>query len=172
VGRDRACLTRIDLVPDNALLWIVTHPITPTQTWWEYKLDREDLPMPVRIIRLGSARHRGEGLRIGTVQRPPRGIRKSQYAKQDWFDVWLPNLAPSASLMRKTWIRDDGTGWSAFAKRFWAELKKPEQAHLLDVLAALSRHANFSVGCYCADERLCHRSILGRALRERGAVVK
>jgi uncharacterized protein YeaO (DUF488 family) len=101
--------------------------------------------MPVRIVRLHSRRHRGEGLRIGTVRHPPRGVRKSQYASHDWFDVWLPSLAPSASLMRETWIRDDGTGWSTFARRFGAELKKPEQPHLLNVLAALSHRATFSV---------------------------
>ena len=128
--------------------------------------------MPVSIIQLGSRRRRGEGLRIGTVRRPPRGVRKSEYARLDWFDVWLPNLAPSASLMRKTLIRDDGTGWSTFARRYEAELKKPEQSHLLDVLTALSHHTSFSVGCYCADERRCHRSILRRALRERRAAVK
>ena len=128
--------------------------------------------MPVRIVRLRSPRRRGEGLRIGTVRRPPRGVRRSQYARQDWFDVWLPNLAPSASLMRRTRIQDDGRGWSTFARRFQAEMKNPEQAHLLNVLAALSHHASFSVGCYCPDERHCHRSLLRRALRERGAVVK
>jgi uncharacterized protein YeaO (DUF488 family) len=116
--------------------------------------------MPVRIIRLGSPRRRGEGLRIGTVRRPPRGVRKAQYARRNWFDVWLPNLAPSASLMRETWIRGDGTGWSTFARRYQAELRKPEQSHLLDVLAALSQHASFSLGCYCSDEEHCHRSIL------------
>ena len=128
--------------------------------------------MPIRIAQLGSGRRRGEGLRIGTVRRPPRGVRKSQYARRNWFDVWLPNLAPSASLMRKTWIRDDGVGWSAFERSYRAELKKPAQSHLLDVLAALSHHASFSVGCYCSDESQCHRSILRSALRERGAVVK
>ena len=128
--------------------------------------------MPVSIVRLGSPRRRGEGLRIGTVRRPPRGVPRSQYARQNWYDVWLPNLAPSAALMRKTRIQDDGAGWSRFERRFLAELKRPEPSHLLDTLAALSHHARFSVGCYCADERRCHRSILRRALRERGAVVR
>ena len=128
--------------------------------------------MAVRIIQLGTRRQRGEGLRIGTVRRPPRGVRKTEYAKQDWFDVWLPNLAPSAALMRETSIQDDGSGWSTFARRFQAELKQPTQSHLLDVLAALSHSTNFSVGCYCSDERRCHRSILRRALTERGAAVK
>jgi uncharacterized protein YeaO (DUF488 family) len=128
--------------------------------------------MPVSIVRLGSPRRRGEGLRIGTVRRPPRGVSKSQHARQNWYDVWLPNLAPSAALMRKTRIQDDGAGWGTFERRFLAELKKPEPAHLLETLAALSHHASFSVGCYCADERRCHRSILRRALRERGADVR
>jgi uncharacterized protein YeaO (DUF488 family) len=128
--------------------------------------------MAVRIVQLGSRRRRGEGTRLGTVRRPPRGVRKSQYARQNWFDVWFPNLAPSASLMRKTSINDDGTGWSTFARRYEAELKKPEQSRLLDVLAVLSHHTNFSVGCYCASEERCHRSILRRALRKRGAAMK
>jgi uncharacterized protein YeaO (DUF488 family) len=128
--------------------------------------------MAVRIVRLGTPRRRGEGLRIGTVRRPPRGVRRSQYARHDWFDVWLPNLAPSASLMREIRVRDDGTGWSTFARRYEAELKRPEQSHLLDALAALSHRTSFSVGCSCADERRCHRSILRCALRKRHAAVK
>ena len=128
--------------------------------------------MPVRIIQLGSERHRGEGLRLGTVRRPPRGVRKSQYAKQDWFDVWLPNLSPSAALMRHTALEDDGTGWARFERRFSAELKKPDQSHLLDALAALSHIANFSVGCYCDDERRCHRSVLRQELEKRGAAIR
>lgn len=128
--------------------------------------------MAVRIVQLGSARKRGEGLRIGTVRRPPRGVPKSQYAQQDWYDVWLPNLAPSASLLRATSLGEDGAGWRTLATRFEAELKKPEASRLLDVLAALSHHANFSVGCYCASEQYCHRSVLRRVLGERGALVR
>jgi uncharacterized protein YeaO (DUF488 family) len=127
--------------------------------------------MPVSIIQLGSRRRRGEGIRIGTVRRPPRGVRKSQYASHDWFDVWLPNLAPSAALLREARVREDGTGWNTFSRRYKAELKKPEQSHILDLLAALSHCTNFSLGCYCADERRCHRSIIRRTLRERGAAV-
>jgi uncharacterized protein YeaO (DUF488 family) len=126
--------------------------------------------MAVRIIQLGSPRRRGEGLRLGTVRRPPRGVPKAEYARQDWFDVWLPNLAPSAALMRRTSI-GVGTWWTAFEKRFAAELKKPDASHLLDALAALSRSANFSIGCYCDDERRCHRSVLRRELQARGAVI-
>ncbi len=127
--------------------------------------------MPITIVRLGSTRQRGEGLRIGTVRRPPRGVPKSEFARQNWYDVWLPNLAPSAALMQQTSIGDDGSGWAAFARKFQAELKKPEPSRLLDVLAALSHQTNFSVGCYCADERRCHRSLLRPALNDRGAMI-
>jgi uncharacterized protein YeaO (DUF488 family) len=126
--------------------------------------------MAVRIIQLGSPRRRGEGLRLGTVRRPPRGVPKADYGRQNWFDVWLPNLAPSAALMRRTSI-GVGNWWAAFEKRFTAELKKPDASHLLDALAALSRTTNFSVGCYCDDERRCHRSVLRRELQARGASV-
>src|SRR4051812_35631890 len=108
--------------------------------------------MAVRIVRLGTPRARGEGLRIGTVRRPPRGVRKEKYASENWYDVWLPNLAPTASLIRSSGIRDDIAQWRVFERRFEAELAKPDASHLLDVLSALSHHANFSVGCYCADE--------------------
>jgi uncharacterized protein YeaO (DUF488 family) len=124
----------------------------------------------IRIVRLGTARGPGEGLRLGTVRRPPRGVPKDRYASQDWFDVWLPNLAPSAELIR-TARPDDAAAWRTFAKRYEAELKKPEQSHLLDALAALSKQTDFSVGCYCEDESRCHRSVLRRVLRERGADV-
>ena len=127
--------------------------------------------MAVRIVQLGSRRSSGEGTRLGTVRRPPRGVRKSRYARDDWFDVWLPMLAPSAALMRKSRIREDGTGWAAFARRYTSELKRPDQSRLLDALAALSHHANFSIGCYCDDETRCHRSILRQALRDRRAAI-
>ena len=127
--------------------------------------------MAIRIVRLGTTRRRGEGLRLGTVRRPPRGVPKSQFAKQDWYDVWLPTLAPSAALMRRTSIDEAGKWWPAFAKRFQSELNQPEPSRLLDVLAALSHQTNFSVGCYCEDERRCHRSLLRRALSERSAIV-
>lgn len=128
--------------------------------------------MPISIIRLGSPRQRGEGLRLGTVRRPPRGVPKSRYAKQDWFDVWFPNLSPSAELMRRTSIGEDGSGWRAFERRFRAELRKPDSARVLDALAALSHIANFSVGCYCEDERRCHRSVLRSELEMRGARIR
>lgn len=127
--------------------------------------------MAISIVRLGSTRQRGEGLRIGTVRRPPRGVPKSRFASEDWYDVWLPNLAPSAAIMAGTSLQGDDKRWTAFARRFRAELKKPEPSRLLDVLAALSHQTNFSVGCYCEDERYCHRSLLRRELSDRGAIV-
>jgi uncharacterized protein YeaO (DUF488 family) len=126
--------------------------------------------MPISIVQLGTPRRRREGLRFGTVRRPPRGVRKSQYARQDWFDVWLPNLSPSAALMRETSI--DDAGWRRFQRRFRAELQRPDQSHLLDALAALSHVTSFSVGCYCHDEGRCHRSVLRSELEKRGAAVQ
>lgn len=122
--------------------------------------------MSVRIVQLGTPRHSGEGLRIGTVRRPPRGVPKARHASDNWYDVWLPNLAPSDALLKQV----HGTlAWSAFEKKYRAELKRPEQAHLLNMLAAMSHHANFAVGCYCEDESRCHRSILRKLLQEQGA---
>ena len=126
--------------------------------------------MPVRIVRLGTARQRGEGLRIGTVRRPPRGVPKSDYAKQNWYDTWLPELAPSEPLVKLA-QRGDPSSWRAFERRFAAELKRPAAARLLDLLAQLSHHSSFSVGCYCEDEQRCHRSILRLALKARGAAI-
>ena len=128
--------------------------------------------MTVRIVRLGSKRVPGEGLRIGTVRRPPRGVPKSEYAKRDLYDVWLPNLAPSEDLLKAAQASvaaGDERGWKAFVRRYRAEMKQPNQRALLDTLAALSRTADFSVGCYCADEARCHRSVLRELLAERGA---
>jgi len=126
--------------------------------------------MPVRIVRLGTPRRRGEGLRIGTVRRPPRGVPKSEYAKENWYDTWLPELAPSEPLVKLA-QRGDAASWRTFDRRFTAELRRPAAARLLDLLAQLSRHSSFSVGCYCEDEQRCHRSILRRELTTRGAVV-
>ncbi len=131
--------------------------------------------MPIRIVRLGEPRAPGEGLRIGTVRRPPRGVPKAQYARRDYYDVWLPNLAPSAGLMQEglaAQASGDEAQWKRFARGYRAEMKAPECAHLLDTLAALSHHAAFAVGCYCADESRCHRSLLRELLAERGAEVK
>lgn len=125
--------------------------------------------MAVRIVRLGTARRRGEGLRIGTVRRPPRGVSKSQYAGQNWFDVWLPELAPSARIIKLAQAAKTKREWAAFVKSYRAEMAAPEKSRLLKLLAAMSRRANFSVGCYCADESRCHRSVLRTLLKEHGA---
>jgi uncharacterized protein YeaO (DUF488 family) len=127
--------------------------------------------MTVRIVRLGTARAEDEGLRIGTVRRPPRGVPKSEFAAQDWYDVWFPNLAPSAETVQLGQQATTGKEWAQFVKRYRAEMATPENARTLDVLAALSRQTNFSVGCYCEDEARCHRSVLRELLLEHGADV-
>lgn len=125
--------------------------------------------MSIRVVRLGSARAAGEGLRLGTVRRPPRGVKKSDFAVRDFYDVWLPNLAPSDALL-KQFLGSGGDGdWRTFSRRYLAEMKQAEPSHLLDLLAALSHRTDFSVGCYCADEARCHRSLLRTLLAQRGA---
>ena len=128
--------------------------------------------MPIRVVRLGSPRKKGEGLRIGTVRRPPRGIPKKEWASRDFYDVWLPEAAPSEALVQAARSAESAAGWRAFARRYRAEMSRPEKARLLDLLGALSRQASFSVGCYCEDESRCHRSVLRELLAERGAVVR
>ncbi len=125
--------------------------------------------MPILVLRLGSPRKLNEGLRLGTVRRPPRGVPKSQFAKRDFYDVWLPNLAPSQDLVALAQRSRDEKSWKAFERRFRAEMNKPDAARVLDLLAALSRQTNFSLGCYCENEERCHRSILRILLAERGA---
>jgi uncharacterized protein YeaO (DUF488 family) len=127
--------------------------------------------MAIRIVRLGTARAKSEGARLGTVRRPPRGVKKSDYAKVDYYDAWLPELAPSAELVKSIMGADEVTPalWSKFAKGYRREMAQPERARLLDVLARLSRDADFSVGCYCEDEARCHRSILRELFTEHGA---
>lgn len=125
--------------------------------------------MSIRIIRLGSPRDMGEGLRLGTVRRPPRGIPKSEYATRDFYDVWFPNLSPSPELMKAGKTSDDDASWSVFRKRFRSEMSGPETSRTLDLLAALSHQTNMSLGCYCDDENRCHRSVLRELLKERGA---
>lgn len=127
--------------------------------------------MTVRIVRLGTARLRGEGLRIGTVRHPPRGVPKSQHAAQNWYDVWLPELAPSAGAVKLAQAAGTERQWAAFAKRYRAEMAAPEKIRILDLLAAMSHQSNFSVGCYCADESRCHRSVLRALLKRQGARV-
>lgn len=125
--------------------------------------------MTVRIVRLGTDRLPHEGLRIGTVRRPPRGVPKSQFASGNWYDVWLPNLAPSPETVTLGLGAESARDWAAFVKRYRAEMARPEPSRVLDLLAALSHQANFSVGCYCEDESRCHRAVLGELLRDRGA---
>ncbi len=123
----------------------------------------------IRIVRLGTTRARGEGLRIGTVRRPPRGVPKTDYASQNWYDVWLPNVAPTPELMKLGRVAESEKEWSTFARKYRAEMANPDRSRILDLLAALSHDANFSVGCYCENEERCHRSVLRQLLAERGA---
>ena len=128
--------------------------------------------MAIRIVRLGSPRAPGEGLRLGTVRRPPRGVSKSELAQRDFYDVWVPGVAPSERLLKQGKLsRDNEANWKAFARRYRSEMKRPEAARLLDLLAALSHTADLSVGCYCENERRCHRSLLRQLLEDRGATI-
>ena len=122
--------------------------------------------MAIRIVQLGSKRARNEGLRIGTVRRPPRGVPSSEFARLDYYDVWLPDLAPSDGLVKQGQGAGDDRAWAAFVKKYRAEMKRPEPARLLALLAALSRQTDLSVGCYCENERRCHRSVLNDLLKE------
>lgn len=128
--------------------------------------------MTIRVVQLGSPRARGEGLRIGTVRRPPRGVPKSEHATRDFYDVWLPELAPSEALVKVALKAADARAWGAFEKRYRAELKRPEALRLLQLFVALSRQTSFSVGCYCEDQARCHRSVLRALLAEHGAMVE
>jgi uncharacterized protein YeaO (DUF488 family) len=127
--------------------------------------------MTIRIIQLGSPREADEGLRLGTVRRPPRGVPKSEYSTRDFYDVWLPNLSPSPELVKEAKAAADEASWSAFKRKFRSEMNSPGVGKILDLLAALSHQTNMSLGCYCEDERRCHRSILRELLLERGADV-
>lgn len=127
--------------------------------------------MSVRIIRLGTPRTPGEGIRIGTVRRPPRGVPKAQFSAQNWYDVWFPNLAPSLGTMKLGLAAGSPAQWSAFARKYKAEMAAPGARHDLELLAALSHTTDFSVGCYCQREDRCHRSILRQLLVENGAKV-
>ena len=125
--------------------------------------------MAVRVVRLGTPRAKGEGLRIGTVRRPPRGVPKEKFASDDWYDVWFPNLAPSLETMKQAQAAETPAQWNAFVRKYRAEMATPESSHAIALLAALSQHTDFSVGCYCEDESHCHRSILRELLRAQGA---
>ena len=128
--------------------------------------------MAISVVRLGAPRTKGEGLRIGTVRRPPRGVPKAEFARRDYYDVWLPNLAPSEKLVKIGLKSRDDRSWRSFVRGYRAEMKRPEASRVLDLLAALSHGADFSVGCYCEDERRCHRSVLRDLLSERGAALR
>ena len=125
--------------------------------------------MSVRIVRLGTPRTKGEGLRIGTVRFPPRGVRKADLAKRDFYDVWFPSLAPSADAVKAGRGVDTEKGWKTFVRRYRKEMGAPDASRALDLLAALSQGADFAVGCYCEDENRCHRSLLREMLHKRGA---
>ena len=127
--------------------------------------------MAIRVVQLGSPRAPGEGVRLGTVRRPPRGVPKTEFAARDYYDVWLPNLAPSAELMAEGRAAATAREWAAFRRKYEAQMKLPEASHVLDTLAAFSHHASFAVGCYCDDESHCHRSVLRELLVQRGAVI-
>ena len=127
--------------------------------------------MAIRIVRLGTARGADEGLRIGTVRRPPRGVPKAQFAAQNWYDVWFSTLAPSVETMKRAQAATTPAEWTAFTRKYRAEMAAPEASHAISLLAALSQRSDFSVGCYCESEAHCHRSILRALLVEQGARV-
>ena len=127
--------------------------------------------MALRVGRLGSPRHPQEGLRLGTVRRPPRGVPKAEFAQRDFYDVWLPTLAPTEALLKAGQTADDARSWARFKRGYLAEMKAPDASKVLDLIAALSHRTNLSVGCYCADESRCHRSLLRQLLAARGAQI-
>jgi uncharacterized protein YeaO (DUF488 family) len=132
----------------------------------------EETALVVRIVRLGSDRVAGEGTRIGTVRRPPRGVPKAAFAAQNWYDVWFPNLAPSVETMKLGQAAVTPASWTAFTRKYRAEMATPDNRHAIELLAVLSHQANFSVGCYCESEAHCHRSVLRTLLLEQGAAVE
>lgn len=127
--------------------------------------------MAIRIVRLGSDRVASEGLRIGAVRRPPRGVPKSEFASQNWYDVWYPNLAPSVDTMKLGQVAETPAQWAAFCKQYRAEMAAADADRTLTLLAALSQQTDFSLGCYCEDESRCHRSLLRELLQEKGALL-
>ncbi len=128
--------------------------------------------MAIEVVRLGSPRKPNEGLRVGTVRRPPRGVPKTQFAKLNYYDVWLPLLSPSQDLVTFTLQAHDDKPWKTFERKFRAEMKQPDPSRVLDLMAALSHQTNFSIGCYCENEQRCHRSVLKKLLAERGAEMR
>lgn len=128
--------------------------------------------MAISIVKLGSPRAPDEGLRVGTVRRPPRGVPKAEFASRNYYDVWFPNLAPSAEAVAQALAATDDKSWAAFTRRYRAEMNQPDASRALDLLAALSHGTDLAVGCYCADEQRCHRSVLRALLAERGALIR
>jgi uncharacterized protein YeaO (DUF488 family) len=128
--------------------------------------------MAISVVRLGAPRTKGEGLRIGTVRRPPRGVPRNQFATRNFYDVWLPNLSPSEPLVKRALKARDDRSWRTFVRGYRAEMKRPDASHVLDLLATMSHEADFSVGCYCEDEDHCHRAVLRALLSERGAALR
>ncbi len=128
--------------------------------------------MAIRVVRLGSDRVEGEGIRVGTVRRPPRGVPKEKFASENWYDVWFPNLAPSIETVKLGQTATTPAQWAKFVKKYRAEMARPENIHAIELLAALSHHCDFSVGCYCENESHCHRSVLRELLAEKGARVE
>ena len=127
--------------------------------------------MPIRIVQLGSPRAKDEGTRIGTVRRPPRGVPKAEFAKRDYYDVWFPVLAPRPETVKQALAAQTEADWKAFTRKYRAEMAEPDAQHALSLLATLSAHTNFSVGCYCENEARCHRSVLRELLKDKGAVL-
>ena len=127
--------------------------------------------MPIRIVQLGSPRAAGEGVRLGTVRRPPRGVPKAEFASRDYYDAWLPNLSPSAALVAEGLAVDNDKDWATFSRKYRAEMSQPDASHLLDALAALSHQTSFAIGCYCENENRCHRSLLRDLLAQHGAEI-
>lgn len=127
--------------------------------------------MPIRIVQLGTPRAAHEGLRLGTVRRPPRGVPKEDFARRDFYDVWLPNLSPTQELMDQAHAATSEKDWAAFKRKFRTQMNQPDASHVLDTLAALSHQTSFALGCYCPVEAHCHRSVLRELLQERGAEI-
>jgi uncharacterized protein YeaO (DUF488 family) len=162
----------VKLCAQDAGNWAFTNPAIPpvSRTFRAVAHLRVGL-MSIYIVRLGAPRRPGEGLRLGTVRRPPRGVPKTDFAKRDYYDVWFPNLSPSAALVKEALGATDHRAWAAFSRKFRREMSEPSPTRELDVLAALSHQTNLSLGCYCEDESRCHRSVLRELLAERGADV-
>lgn len=164
--RIRAVIRRAVVPFDEAAQYVGTCSIRIIAVMW---LASWRFAVAVRVVRLGSPRLDAEGLRIGTVRRPPRGVPKAEFAHQNWYDVWFPNLAPSAETMKLGQLAANPADWAIFVKKYRAEMATPDSVHAIALLAALSHQTNFSIGCYCEDESHCHRSVLRQLFLDAGA---